>query len=109
MIGYDTVFSFRPYPGNPIADEALAEGYRFPQGLAAWAEFDYVGSRGPWISPETWRQLESFQFYVRHAWAPGAWRWPLRALSRVRCSRDWYGWPVEKRLVDLVRPPSQVS
>ena len=37
------------------------------------------------------------------------WRWPLRAASRWRCDRDWYGFPVEKTLVELVRPPQQVS
>jgi anaerobic magnesium-protoporphyrin IX monomethyl ester cyclase len=103
------VFSYRPYPGNPMADRALADGYAFPRGLDEWADFDYVGSRGPWVSPEMWRTLEAFQFYSRHAWRPGRWRWPLRAMARVRCTHDWYRWPVEKRLVELVRPSPQVS
>jgi radical SAM superfamily enzyme YgiQ (UPF0313 family) len=35
---FDTpIFYYRPYPGNPIADEALANGYVFPRGLEAWA------------------------------------------------------------------------
>ena len=81
----------------------------FPRGLEAWADFDYVGGRGPWVSAERWRQVERFKFYTRHAWQPGAWRWPLRAASRWRCDRDWYAFPVEKALVELVRPPQQVS
>ena len=65
--------------------------------------------RGPWITPQQWRTVERFKFYTRHAWKPGAWRWPLRATSQWRCNHDWYGLPVEKLIVDLVRPPQQVS
>jgi radical SAM superfamily enzyme YgiQ (UPF0313 family) len=103
------IFYYRPYPGNAIADRARADGYRFPRGLDAWADFDYVGGRGPWVSAERWRQIERFKFYVRHSGESGAWRWPLRAASRWRCDRDWYGFPVEKTLVELIRPPQQVS
>lgn len=103
------IFYYRPYPGNPIAEQARTEGYTFPEGLEAWADFDYVGGRGPWVSADRWRQVERFKFYARHAWQPGVWRWPLRAASRWRCDRDWYAFPVEKALVELVRPPQQVS
>ena len=107
---FDTpVFYYRPYPGNPLADRAAADGFVFPRGLEAWADFDYVGGRGPWITPEVWRTVEAFKFYVRHAWRPGPWRWPLRVASRVRCDLDFYRWPFEKHLVELVRPPQQVS
>jgi anaerobic magnesium-protoporphyrin IX monomethyl ester cyclase len=103
------IFYYRPYPGNPIADEARAGGFQFPRGLTAWADFDYVGGRGPWVSTERWHQIERFKFYTRHAWQPGAWRWPLRTAARWRCERDWYALPIEKTLVEWVRPPQQVS
>ena len=103
------IFYYRPYPGNPMAEQSAAHGYVFPNGLQAWADFDYVGGRGPWVSAEQWRTVERFKFYTRHAWKPGAWRWPLRAASQWRCNHDWYGMPVEKMIVDLIRPPQQVS
>lgn len=103
------IFYYRPYPGNPMADLAAERGYVFPRGLREWADFDYVGERGPWITAEQWRTVERFKFYSRHAWKPGAWRWPLRATSQWRCNHDWYGLPVEKMIVDFVRPPQQVS
>jgi radical SAM superfamily enzyme YgiQ (UPF0313 family) len=103
------IFYYRPYPGNPMAEAARASGYQFPQGLADWADFDYVAGRSPWISGDRWRQIERFKFYTRHAWQPGAWRWPLRAASRWRCNRDWYAFPLEKTLVEWVRPPQRVS
>ena len=103
------IFYYRPYPGNPIAETARAEGYLFPRGLNAWADFDYVAQRGPWISEDRFRQIERFKFYTRQSSQPGNWRWPLRAASRWRCDRDWYGFPIEKTLVEWVRPPQQVS
>jgi radical SAM superfamily enzyme YgiQ (UPF0313 family) len=103
------IFYYRPYPGNPMADASAAEGYVFPRGLEEWADFDYVGGRGPWITPAQWRNIERFKFYTRHAWKPGAWRWPLRATAQLRCRHDWYALPVEKMIVDFVRPPQQVS
>lgn len=108
--GFETpIFYYRPYPGNPLADEARAGGYEFPRDLQAWADFDYVGQRGPWISPRRWRHVERFKFYARHAWAPGRWRWPLRAAARWRCEHDWYALPFEKAVVEAVRRPQQVS
>ena len=103
------IFYYRPYPGNPMAELSAARGYVFPRGLEQWADFDYVAGRGPWITPRQWQQVERFKFYTRHAWKPGAWRWPLRATSQWRCNHDWYSLPVEKLIVDFVRPPQQVS
>jgi anaerobic magnesium-protoporphyrin IX monomethyl ester cyclase len=104
------IFYYRPYPGNPIADEAQAQGYVLPRGLQAWADFDYVGDRGPWVSAGRWRQVERFKFYARHAWQEsGRWRWPLRTAARWRCDHDYYAFPFEKTLVELVRRPQQVS
>jgi radical SAM superfamily enzyme YgiQ (UPF0313 family) len=103
------IFYYRPYPGNPMADLSAERGYVFPRGLEEWAGFDYVAGRGPWITEEQWRKVERFKFYSRHAWKPGAWRWPLRATAQWRCDHDWYALPVEKMIVDFVRPPQQVS
>jgi radical SAM superfamily enzyme YgiQ (UPF0313 family) len=103
------VFYYRPYPGNPLADAARGDGYAFPERLEGWADFDYVGARGPWVTPSRWRRVERFKFYTRHAWQAGRWRWPLRAASRWRCAHDWYAFPIEKALVELVRRPEQVS
>ena len=107
---FDTpIFYYRPYPGNPMAELSAERGYVFPRGLEEWADFDYVGGRGPWITPDQWKRVERFKFYTRHAWKPGAWRWPLRATAQWRCRHDWYALPVEKVIVDFVRPPQQVS
>jgi radical SAM superfamily enzyme YgiQ (UPF0313 family) len=104
------VFYYRPYPGTPIAEQARAEGYVFPRTLEEWAEFDYVGRRGPWVSAELYERVERLRFYARHAFGPTpGWRKPLRTLARWRCARDAYRFPVEKRLAEWLRPPVPVS
>jgi radical SAM superfamily enzyme YgiQ (UPF0313 family) len=104
------IFYYRPYPGTPIARTAERQQYRFPATLDEWAAFDYVGARGPWVSPDTWRLVERFRFYSRHAFGPSTpLRAPLRAVSRWRCRRDRYGWPIEQRVAEAIRPPQPVS
>jgi anaerobic magnesium-protoporphyrin IX monomethyl ester cyclase len=104
------MFYYRPYPGTEIAAGAVRQGYAFPRTLDGWAEFDYVGSRGPWVSEEKWRRAERFKFYSRHAWgASGALRWPLRVAARWRCMRDDYRFPIEKRVAEFLRPPQPAS
>jgi radical SAM superfamily enzyme YgiQ (UPF0313 family) len=104
------IFYYRPYPGTGIGEYARELGYRFPSTLDEWADFDYVGRRGPWVSPAKWQLVERFKFYSRHAWGPSAaLRAPLQAMSRWRCDRDLYAWPVEKALAEFVRPPQPVS
>ena len=54
------VFFYKPYPGNEIADQLGAGRYDFPCTLEGWADFDYVGSAGPWVSPEKYARVERF-------------------------------------------------
>lgn len=104
------VFYFKPYPGSPITDEAVASGFTLPCSLDEWADFDFIGSAGPWITPEIHRQVERFKFYQqigfdRHA----TWLQPLQWLARWRCRNDVYALPVEKVLSEWLRPQQALS
>ncbi len=105
------LFYFRPYPGNPIADELLRDGYVFPDTLEAWADFDYIGGREAWVTPEQWQRVERFKFYQRYAFgrARHPWRWPLQLASRWRVDRHFYAFPFEKAIVDRLRPRPKLS
>jgi anaerobic magnesium-protoporphyrin IX monomethyl ester cyclase len=104
------VFYYKPYPGNPLAEMHRAAGHPSPSTLAEWAEFDYVGTPSPWLDPERRRLVEGFKFYQRIGWSrPTALRAPLQALARWRCRRDAYALPIEKTLVEWLRPPAPVS
>jgi radical SAM superfamily enzyme YgiQ (UPF0313 family) len=107
---FDTpIFYYRPYPGNAMADQARDDGYVFPRTLLEWANFDYVSQPSPWMSAAQWRHVERFKFYTRHTWQTDSWRWPLQAAARWRCRRDWFALPIEKTVVEWLRPPQRVS
>jgi anaerobic magnesium-protoporphyrin IX monomethyl ester cyclase len=105
------VYFYQPYPGSRIADLAWQRGYPRPESLEEWAAFDYVGARGPWVSPEKWRLIQRFKFYQQHAF--GAHRhWlhvPLAWSARRRVAADRYEWPVEQVVMNLVRPQPSLS
>ena len=105
------VFFYKPYPGNELADLVGAQGWTIPTDLAGWADFDYVGSSGPWVPPHRVRRAEAFKFYQRFAYGrhdhPLA--RPIGALARWRVEHDAYRFPVEKLLVERLRPAPRLS
>jgi radical SAM superfamily enzyme YgiQ (UPF0313 family) len=105
------IFYFRPYPGNPIADELLQSGYQFPDTLEAWADFDYIGGREDWVTREQWTRIERFKFYQRYAFGHNRrlLRYPLHWASRWRVKRHFYDFPLEKAIVERLRPAQQLS
>jgi anaerobic magnesium-protoporphyrin IX monomethyl ester cyclase len=106
-----SVYFYQPYPGSPIADLAWKRGYRRPSRLSDWADFDYVGSRGPWVTKDKWERVQRFTFYQRHAFgrsrSPA--RLPLRWLSRARVSTGFFHAPIEKFLVETMHPVEPLS
>jgi hypothetical protein len=109
--GFETpIFYFKPYPGTPLTDDAVRDGYNLPCTLDDWSRFDFIGSAGPWVSPEKHRLVERFKFYQRIAWTPGTlWSRPIRRLARWRLERDAYALPVEKMLGDWLWPQPEMS
>jgi radical SAM superfamily enzyme YgiQ (UPF0313 family) len=108
---FDTpIFYFKPYPGSPITAQLVKNGYRLPERLEDWADFDFIGSSSAWVSPEKERLIERFKFYNRIAWGPRRWfKWPLQQLARWRCRRDRYELPVEKVVVERLFPAPRLS
>ncbi|HEV8579340.1 MAG TPA: radical SAM protein [Thermoanaerobaculia bacterium] len=109
--GFETpIFYFKPYPGSPLTDEAVRGGYVLPCNLGEWSRFDFIGSSGPWVSPEIHRKVERFKFYQRIAWSNGsAWAKPVRTFARWRLRRDAYGLPLEKLVADRLWPQAELS
>lgn len=105
------IFFYRPYPGNEIADGLAAAQYQFPTTLEEWADFDYVGATGPWVSPDKFTRVERFKFYQKYAYGRHSHPLarPLQALARWRVERDFYHWPVEKSVVETLRPGPKLS
>jgi anaerobic magnesium-protoporphyrin IX monomethyl ester cyclase len=105
------IFYFKPYPGSELVIEAVARGFRLPQTLEEWAQFDYVaGMPGPWVTPEKFALIERFKFFHELAWkrtAPG--KRLLQRLARYRCTKDFYRWPVEMLFTRWLVPAQKLS
>lgn len=105
------IFFYKPYPGNDLAEQLRSTSYQFPCTLDEWADFDYVGSAGPWVTDEKYRRVERFKFYQKYAYGrhPHRLTRPLQALARWRINRDFYSFPVEKELVERLHPAPKLS
>jgi len=107
-----SVYFYQPYPGSPIADLVWQRGYPKPRTLAEWASFDYVGSRGSWVTDEKWERVQRFKFYQHHAFGHrrrNLAALPLRLLAKARVTADVYGLPIEKFIVETLRPEQALS
>ncbi len=104
------IFYFKPYPGSPITADAVADGYSLPCSLEQWADFDFIGSAGPWVPPELHLKVERFKFYQQLGWSrPKPWRRPFQAVARWRCNNDRYGLPLEKLVSSWLWPQPALS
>jgi anaerobic magnesium-protoporphyrin IX monomethyl ester cyclase len=104
------LFYFKPYPGSKITQDIEQAGYGLPTTLEEWAGFDFIGSAAPWVSSDKHRLIERFKFYNRFAGGPETWmRKPLQLLSRWRCERDFYDFPLEQKLVERIMPSPRLS
>jgi anaerobic magnesium-protoporphyrin IX monomethyl ester cyclase len=105
------IFYFKPYPGSQLVIDAVARGFRLPETLEAWSQFDYVaGEPGPWVSAEKFKLIERFKFFQELAWKTGSpWSRLLQQLARYRCNTNNYRWPVEMLLTRWVMPAQKLS
>lgn len=64
-------FFFAPYPGAPMYQEAVRLGFRPPETLEAWADFDLTELHTPWVDPFYKEKVDMIiDFYMPFA-SPG--------------------------------------
>ena len=105
------IFYFKPYPGSAITEEVVRNGYMIPASTEEWGDFDYIGSSGPWVSKEKEKFFEAFKFYLKlgHGRKGGKFAYPLKKIGRWRCKNDVYKFPLEKFIIEKIRPKRQLS
>jgi radical SAM superfamily enzyme YgiQ (UPF0313 family) len=101
------LFRYRPYPGTPITDTLARAGHPLPQRLDEWAAIEDGTVASPWMDAQKSDLVDRFGFYQRIGWARSSpWRAPLQAIARWRCREDWYAFPIEKAVLEWLRPTS---
>ncbi len=105
------IFYFKPYPGSAIVLEAVKNGFRLPETLSEWSQFDFVaGLPGPWVSRAKFELIERFKFFQELAWRRASAGWDLlQRLARARCRRDDYRFPIEMNVANWLRPRERLS
>ncbi|WP_420571740.1 B12-binding domain-containing radical SAM protein [Kordia sp.] len=104
------IFYFKPYPGTTITDNVVKEGYKLPETVHEWSDFDFVGSSGPWVSAEKYDFFEKFKFYLKFAYSNQKWIYkPLQLLARWRCKHKYFSVPLEKKIVDKFFKKQQLA
>jgi radical SAM superfamily enzyme YgiQ (UPF0313 family) len=105
------IYYFKPYPGSALVSEAVAKGFRLPDTLEAWSQFDYVaGDPGPWVSREKFKLIERFKFFHELAWKRvSVGKKLFQKVARYRCDNDNYRWPVERLLERWLVPAQKLS
>lgn len=106
-----SIYYYKPYPGNKIADGLMAQGYQFPKGLEAWSSFDYVDSgKSDWLDEGQIQTIERFKFYQQLGWSkPSFSKTILQQLARWRCNKNIYAFPLEKNIIRFLKPAPKVS
>lgn len=104
------IFYFKPYPGSKITTDVVENGYKLPESLEEWSEFDYIGSAGPWVSEEMYSFFENFKFYLKLGYGKKrSFLYPLRYLAQKRVQNNTFKLPWERMLIETVRPQKRLS
>lgn len=102
-------YYFKPYPGTPLTDQAIRDGFKPAETLGEWGDFDWYQT-GPWVTPERERLIERFKFYQQIAFdRPRPWQRPLQKLARWRCANDNYKLPLEMLAMNALAPTTRLS
>ncbi len=105
------VFYFKPYPGSAITQEVVNQGYKLPESIEEWSDFDFVGGvSGPWVSEDIYQLVEKFKFYNKMAYRKHKWfTIPLQWTSKARMKTWSFGFPFEKKVVEVMFKSQDLS
>ncbi len=97
---------YMPYPGNDLYPRCIEHGFKPPQKLADWGDFNTrFGNSTPWVTArQKFEVLRKDRYYFPAAFpsetlrgkmeSKSAWRFVYRAFHRIakfRVENDWYG------------------
>jgi len=103
------IFYYKPYPGNKIADELMAKGFKFANTLEEWSDFDYVSTKkSDWLSESQIKEIENFKFYQQLAYTKR--EIPiLKDIAKWRVEKKLYAFPIERKLKEWIMPTPRMA
>jgi radical SAM superfamily enzyme YgiQ (UPF0313 family) len=104
------IFYFKPYPGTKITDNVIKNGFKLPETVHEWSDFDFVGSSGPWVSKDKYDFFEKYKFYLKFAFSNQKTIYkPLQIVAKLRCRYKFFNFPFEKKIVDTFFKKQQLA
>jgi hypothetical protein len=100
------VYFYSPYPGTELIREVEQRGTRLPTRLEDWDDFNIDRA---WMAPNRpnlEHRVRNVNFYLRHGYSPwnaSPGRRLLQTISKFRCDRDWYAFPLERYVAEAWR------
>lgn len=105
------IFYFKPYPGTSITDEVVKRGeFILPTTIQEWAKFDYVNSKGPWLSDDKFIFFEKYKFYLgllKHE--KRTLLKPLIFIAKRRINKFAFNRVPEKKLIEMIYKKQELS
>ncbi len=104
-------FFYQPFPGSLINEGLIRTEMDMPETLEAWSDFDFIGSSGPWVDPDKHRLIKNFKFFnhLSGYGDDGFFVKIPRKMARWRCRFDFYRLPLERILIEWMKPPQKLS
>lgn len=103
------IFYYKPYPGTPITDDLINNGYKMPTSMKEWSGFDYVSNSGPWVSDTRKAEVERLKFYIKMAKNNHTIGKPLKWLASKRMKNSNFSFPIEQLVIDGIFRKQQLS
>lgn len=73
------------------------------------SDFDYVGSRGPWVSDSKFELFEKYKFYLKLNKQNKFYSKPLAKIANWRIRNMNFNYSMEKKVIELFRKQKKLS
>lgn len=103
------IFYFKPYPGSDLANQLIKNGHKMPSTLDDFSKFDFIDATNNWLSKSKIRKTEAIKFYLKLSRNKIKLVYPLKVLAKIRLKHQAFNFPIEKWLIENVRPTKKLS
>ena len=103
------IFYYKPYPGTPITDDLIKNGYQMPSSMKEWSGFDYISNSGPWVTAPRKKEVETLKFYIRMAKNKKTLGKPLKWIATRRMKSSNFAFPIEQKVIERIAPLQRLS
>jgi len=103
------IFYFKPYPGSDLAIQLIENGHKMPSTLADFSEFDYIEATNKWLPKSKIRKTEAIKFYLKLSRNKIRLIYPLKVLAEMRLKHRAFKFPIEKWLIEKIRPTQKLA